>query len=67
MTRHCIICGARVRNRNPHVNTCQKLCTEAKHSQKSINQIVKEFSLDFSFEELKMRPTCDVENRQIEA
>ncbi len=29
--RLCIICGAKVRNLNPKVNTCGPICTEAKH------------------------------------
>jgi hypothetical protein len=30
--RRCVICGARVRNINPKVNTCDPICTKAKHN-----------------------------------
>jgi predicted nucleic acid-binding Zn ribbon protein len=33
--RICIICGARVRNRNQSVNTCSPLCTRAKKAKRS--------------------------------
>jgi hypothetical protein len=33
--RLCVICGARVRNINPKVNTCGPLCTAKKHGQPS--------------------------------
>jgi hypothetical protein len=30
--RLCIICGARVKNMNPKTNTCDPICTAAKHA-----------------------------------
>jgi predicted nucleic acid-binding Zn ribbon protein len=30
--RLCVVCGARVRNQNPKVNTCDSVCTNAKKS-----------------------------------
>jgi hypothetical protein len=30
--RACILCGARVRNQNPKTNTCDPICTRAKHA-----------------------------------
>ena len=32
MNRRCVICGARVRNINHKVNTCDSICTNAKHN-----------------------------------
>jgi len=31
--RKCIICGARVTNINPRSNTCDPVCTRAKHNE----------------------------------
>jgi hypothetical protein len=33
--RLCIICGARVRNQNPKSDTCDPVCTRAKHAGRS--------------------------------
>lgn len=30
--RKCVVCGARVTNRNPKTTTCDPTCTNAKHA-----------------------------------
>lgn len=36
--RKCIICGARVRNRNPKTETCDPICTFARKIRVSRNE-----------------------------
>jgi hypothetical protein len=41
MKRLCVICGARVININPKVDTCGSICTRAKHGGRSrVDQIM---------------------------
>jgi len=45
--RLCVVCGAKVRNQNPKTNTCDPICTRAKHSNRTRpQQIEYEMAMD---------------------
>jgi hypothetical protein len=45
--RLCVICGAKVRNQNPKTNTCDPICTRAKHASRTRQeQIEHEMAID---------------------
>lgn len=51
--RLCIVCGAKVRNQNPKTNTCDEICTRAKHSVRTRQgQIEWEISNPHEFDHL---------------
>lgn len=35
ITRRCVICGAKIRNKNKHVHTCSDICTRARKTNRS--------------------------------
>lgn len=39
--RTCVICGAKVRNQNPKVDTCDSTCTAAKKSGRNRTEQVR--------------------------
>lgn len=54
-SRKCVICGAKVRNRNPKTTTCDSICTLSKRLGLSRNQAAiklanqQETEKDFQF------------------
>ena len=43
--RPCVICGARVVNTNPKTNTCDSICTRAKHAGRTRQEQI-EYEMD---------------------
>ena len=43
--RLCIVCGARVKNMNPKTNTCDPICTRAKHASRTRQEQI-EYEMD---------------------
>ena len=62
--RLCQICGARVRNLNPRVTTCDGLCTRAKKNGVSYSdQVILDMEEDERASELRDRDESHFRNR----
>lgn len=60
IVRRCVLCGAKVHNQNPRTNTCDEICTRAKHAGRTRQQqiVFEQEKPPFEDERYEYCPGC---------